>query len=81
MAGPYEYVAPDYWYFDTQFGGAFGFNTETGIGANIPQAESLMKMIPADQLWPISDAWSKHCTTSTTAMNTMDVLTNVMNNV
>jgi exo-1,4-beta-D-glucosaminidase len=40
-----------------------------------------MKMIPADQLWPVSDAWSKHCTTSTTAMNTMDVLTNVMNNV
>ncbi len=81
MAGPYEYVAPDYWYFDTKIGGAFGFNTETGIGANIPQAESLMKMIPADQLWPVSDAWSKHCTTSTTAMNTMDVLTNVMNNV
>jgi exo-1,4-beta-D-glucosaminidase len=81
MAGPYEYVAPDYWYFDTEFGGAFGFNTETGIGANIPQAESLKKMIPADQLWPISDAWSKHCTTSSTAMNNMDVLTNVMNNV
>ena len=81
MAGPYEYVAPDYWYFDTKNGGAFGFNTETGIGANLPQAESLMKMIPADQLWPISDAWSKHCTTSTTAMNTMDVLTNVMNNI
>ena len=81
MAGPYEYVAPDYWYFDTKYGGAFGFNTETGIGANIPQAESLAKMIPADQLWPITDAWGKHCTTSTTAMNNMDVLTNVMNNV
>ena len=81
MAGPYEYVAPDYWYFDTKYGGAFGFNTETGIGANIPQAESLMKMIPADQLWPITDAWGKHCTTSTTAMNNMDVLTNVMNNM
>ena len=81
MAGPYEYVAPDYWYFDTNYGGAFGFNTETGIGANIPQAESLAKMIPADQLWPITDAWGKHCTTSTTAMNNMDVLTNVMNNM
>ena len=81
MAGPYEYVAPDYWYFDTDFGGAFGFNTETGIGANIPQAESLKKMIPADQLWPITDAWSKHCTTSSSAMNNMNVLTNVMNNV
>ena len=81
MAGPYEYVGPDYWYVDTENGGAFGFNTETGIGANIPQAESLKKMIPADQLWPITDAWSKHCTTSSSAMNNMNVLTNVMNNV
>ena len=81
MAGPYEYVAPDYWYFDTKYGGAFGFNTETGIGANIPQAESLQKMIPADQLWPISKTWNKHCTTSDSAMNSMDVLTNVMDSV
>ena len=27
MAGPYEYVGPDYWYLDTKNGGAFGFNT------------------------------------------------------
>jgi exo-1,4-beta-D-glucosaminidase len=79
MAGPYEYVGPDYWYFDVTNGGAFGFNTETGIGANIPQTESLAKMIPADQLWPVSEAWNKHCTTSTTAMNSMDVLTATMN--
>ena len=78
MAGPYEYVAPDYWYVDTENGGAFGFNTETGIGANIPQAESLVKMIPEDQLWPLSDAWDKHCTTSS-SMNSMKVLTAAMN--
>ena len=79
MAGPYEYVGPDYWYFDVTNGGAFGFNTETGIGANLPQAESLQRMIPADQLWPTSEAWSKHCTTSGSAMNTVTVLTNTIN--
>ena len=79
MAGPYEYVGPDYWYLDTKNGGAFGFNTETGIGANIPQVESLMKMIPEDQLWPLSKAWDIHCTTSTTAMNSMDEVTRTIN--
>lgn len=79
MAGPYEYVGPDYWYLDVTNGGAFGFNTETGIGANLPQAESLQRMIPADQLWPTSEAWNKHCTTSGSAMNTVTVLTNTIN--
>src|SRR5690625_1073662 len=32
MRGPYDYVPPGYWYIDTSFGGAFGFNTETEIG-------------------------------------------------
>ena len=79
MAGPYEYVGPDYWYLDTKNGGAFGFNTETGVGANLPQAESLKKFIPEDQLWPTSKAWDKHCTTSGSAMNTVTVLTNTIN--
>ena len=74
MEGPYEYVAPDYWFFDTQAGGAFGFNTETGIGANLPQLESLRKMIPAESLWPITDYWNYHCTASSSAMNSMEVL-------
>ena len=38
MEGPYEYVGPEYWYVDTKMGGAYGFNTETGIGMNLPQA-------------------------------------------
>lgn len=74
MAGPYEYVGPDYWYLDTTNGGAFGFNTETGIGANLPQLESLKRMIPEDKLWPLSEMWDKHCTTSGSAMNSMDEL-------
>lgn len=76
MSGPYEYVGPNYWYLNTTNGGAFGFNTETGIGAQLPVIESLKKMIPADKLWPVdTDVWSYHCTASTSAMNNLDVLT------
>lgn len=60
MRGPYDYVPPDYWYVDSSYGGAFGFNTETGPGPEIPVLESLKKMIPADSLWPISDSWLYH---------------------
>ena len=74
MEGPYEYVAPDYWYLDTENGGAFGFNTEIGIGANLPQAESLRRMIPEEDLWPLSDVWDYHCTASSSAMNSPRVL-------
>ncbi|WP_339705213.1 glycoside hydrolase family 2 TIM barrel-domain containing protein [uncultured Kriegella sp.] len=61
MLGPYAYTAPVYWFTDTNFGGAYGFNTETGPGAQIPQLESLKKFIPEDQLWPIGDVWNYHC--------------------
>jgi exo-1,4-beta-D-glucosaminidase len=60
MRGPYDYVPPDYWYIDTAYGGAFGFNTETGPGPQVPVLESLKKMIPADSLWPIGSAWKYH---------------------
>ena len=79
MEGPYEFVGADYWYKDTEAGGAFGWNTETGIGANLPQLESLKKMIPEDALWPISDVWGYHCTASGSDMNSMRVLQEVVN--
>jgi len=60
MRGPYDYVPPIYWYRDTANGGAFGFNTETGPGPEIPVEESLRKMIPRDSLWPIGSAWLFH---------------------
>lgn len=61
MNGPYEYVTPNYWYVDKGKGGAYGFNTETGPGAQPPPLESLKKMIPADKLWPVNDIWNYHC--------------------
>ena len=79
MAGPYEYVGPDYWYLDDKNGGAFGFNTETGVGMNIPQLPSLEKMIPQDSLWPLSRTWDLHCTASSSAMNSTKVMQEVMN--
>ncbi|QOR75693.1 MAG: beta galactosidase jelly roll domain-containing protein [Thermoflavifilum sp.] len=60
MRGPYDYVPPDYWYIDTLHGGAYGFNTETSPGPEIPVLSSLQKMIPADSLWPIGTAWLYH---------------------
>ena len=60
MRGPYDYVPPDYWYIDKLYGGAFGFNTETGPGPEIPVLESLEKMIPKDSLWPIGSSWLYH---------------------
>ena len=79
MEGPYDYVAPDYWYMDKQFGGAFGFNTETGIGANMPQLESIRKMIPEASLWPLSGEWYYHCTASASCMNNLDMLLDAIN--
>ena len=60
MTGPYEYVAPSFWYVDKKHGGAFGFNTETSPGPAIPPIESLRRMLPADHLWPIDSVWEYH---------------------
>ena len=77
MDGPYEYVGPEYWYLDTKEGGAFGFNTETCVGASIPQKESIGKMIPAESRWPLNDIWNYHCTSSSSAMHSTEVMEEV----
>lgn len=61
MNGPYDYVSPNYWYLDTKNGGAFGFNTETGPGPQVPSLNVLKNMIPEDKLWPINKMWDFHC--------------------
>jgi exo-1,4-beta-D-glucosaminidase len=61
MTGPYDYVPPSYWLIDDDhFGGAFGFNTETGPGPAIPALSSLKKFLPADHLWPLNSFWNFH---------------------
>lgn len=61
MRGPYDWVPPRYWYEDRERGGAYGFNTETGPGPQPPPLESLEKMIPPENLWPIDAVWDFHC--------------------
>ena len=61
MNGPYDYVTPNYWYDDVKNGGAFGFNTETGPGPQPPPLESLQRMIPVGDLWPVDRVWNFHC--------------------
>ena len=61
MRGPYAYEPPVYWFSDTAYGGAFGFNTETGPGAQIPSIESIKKMLSPKNQWPIDSVWNYHC--------------------
>jgi len=61
MNGPYDWVPPNYWFEDKKNGGAFGFNTETGPGPQVPVLESLKKFIPEEALWPPNDYWNFHC--------------------
>jgi exo-1,4-beta-D-glucosaminidase len=61
MTGPYDYVPPEYWYLDkNRFGGAFGFNTETGPGAAVPDVEGIRRTLPRASWWPIDDEWNYH---------------------
>ena len=78
MAGPYEYVGPDYWYRADAPGGAFGFNTETGIGAQLPVKESLERMLRTKELFPIDDRWNILCTASSNDMNSLKKMNEVI---
>ena len=79
MEGPYDYVAPAYWYSEEAPGGAFGFNTETGIGAQLPVKESLQQMLGKD-LWPIDSTWNYLCTSAAEAFNSLDILKETIDN-
>jgi len=61
MLGPYAYTPPIYWFTNQHLGGAYGFNTETCPGANVPPIDSIRKMIPEKDLWPVNDVWEFHC--------------------
>ena len=60
MTGPYDYVAPSYWYFGIHYGGAIGYNTETSPGPAIPSLASRKKFLPDPEAWPPSADWSLH---------------------
>ncbi|KAA3659270.1 MAG: hypothetical protein DWQ10_09180 [Calditrichaeota bacterium] len=60
MLGPYAYTPPIYWYTDKRLGGAYGFNSETCPGANVPPIDSLRKMLDDSKIWPINEVWDFH---------------------
>ncbi len=78
MMGPYEYVGPDYWWLDNRRGGNYGFNTETSPGLQMPQLESLRRIVGGKDLWPVGPVWDYHCTASSSAMNSTRFLENAM---
>lgn len=79
MWGPYEWQAPYYWYNENAKGNAVGFNTEIGIGAQMPVKESLVKFIPEDKLWPVGSEYDYHTTTSRDALHDLNELKMVIN--
>ena len=60
MTGPYDYVAPSYWYYGTRFGGAMGYNTETSPGPAIPSLASRKLFLPDPEAWPPTANWIFH---------------------
>ncbi|KFY31196.1 hypothetical protein V493_01304 [Pseudogymnoascus sp. VKM F-4281 (FW-2241)] len=65
MEGPYDWVPPNYWY-DTQYGAAFGFGSELGSGVGTPELSSLKKFLTEsdmDDLWTAPDKGLYHMST------------------
>jgi exo-1,4-beta-D-glucosaminidase len=71
MPGPYEWVPPNYWY-NKREGGAFGFNSETSAGPDVPTLDSLKRMMTTAQinsLWQSPSATQYHRSPSSTFNN------------
>ncbi|KAI1461697.1 glycoside hydrolase family 2 protein [Annulohypoxylon moriforme] len=60
MAGPYDWVPPNYWYdvdpAEDRLGAAFGFGSELGAGVGTPEIGSLKKFLSESDL---DDLWKK----------------------
>ncbi|MGW6501684.1 glycosyl hydrolase 2 galactose-binding domain-containing protein [Nonomuraea angiospora] len=68
MPGPYDWVPPSYWY-NKREGGAFGFNSETSAGPDVPTLDSLKRMMTSaqiDSLWQSPSATQYHRSPSST---------------
>ena len=74
MNGPYDWIPPNYWYDKAHgdSGGAWGFNSETSAGPDIPTIDTLQRMLtPAelDVLWQNPSATQYHRSSSSTFGN------------
>jgi exo-1,4-beta-D-glucosaminidase len=71
MTGPYDWVPPNYWYdkSHSDSGGAWGFNSETSAGPDVPTMDTLKRMMSAselDSLWQNFSAKQYHRSPSST---------------
>lgn len=81
MAGPYDWVPPNYWYDtdngnDTHLGAAFGFGSELGAGVGTPENGSLSKFLDAsdlDDLWQSPDKGLYHMSTNVSSFYTRSI--------
>ncbi|KAL7628727.1 hypothetical protein AAE478_000242 [Parahypoxylon ruwenzoriense] len=60
MAGPYDWVPPNYWYdvepAEDRLGAAFGFGSELGAGVGTPEISSLKRFLSESDL---EDLWKR----------------------
>ncbi|KAI1779433.1 glycoside hydrolase family 2 protein [Hypoxylon cercidicola] len=71
MAGPYDWVPPNYWYdvepAEDRLGAAFGFGSELGAGVGTPEIGSLKKFLSEsdlEDLWMNPDKGLYHMSTN-----------------
>ena len=80
MTGPYAWVPPSYWYADKE-GGAFGFNSETSAGADIPRLEDITRMLsPLEQeaLWKYPQVRQYHASADWSVFASIAPFTNAL---
>jgi len=71
MTGPYDWVPPNYWY-NKREGGAFGYNSETSSGPDVPTLDTLRRMMSTSELnslWQNPNASQYHRSPSSTFNN------------
>jgi exo-1,4-beta-D-glucosaminidase len=81
MAGPYDWVPPNYWYDtangnDTHLGAAFGFGSELGAGVGTPEISSLTKFLSftdLDDLWQSPNKGLYHMSTNVSSFYTRSI--------
>ncbi|WP_433187260.1 glycosyl hydrolase 2 galactose-binding domain-containing protein [Actinoallomurus sp. CA-150999] len=79
MTGPYDWVPPNYWYTKKE-GGAYGFNSETSAGPDVPTLDTLHRMMSSselDSLWKDPSAKQYHRSPSST-FGTLKIFDNAL---
>lgn len=94
MTGPYNWVPPVYWYiavpddpgelsdridWEWMYGGAYGFNSESSPGPAIPPLDSLLRMMPVKDLWPVGSVFLFHSGGVSTSVMRLSIYQDALN--